>query len=105
MLLPIEEKKVKDEANMSILLMSGKELLNEVKKEQEMQFVVVRKPRVILTSTSMEDFPEEIQELLENFADIVVDEFPSSLPPIRSINHHIDLIPGASLPNKSMHTG
>jgi hypothetical protein len=36
MLLPIEEKKVKDEANMSILLMSGKELLNEVKKEQEM---------------------------------------------------------------------
>jgi hypothetical protein len=36
MLLPIEEKKVKEEVNMSILLMSGKELLSEVKKEQEM---------------------------------------------------------------------
>jgi hypothetical protein len=90
MLLPIEEKKVKDEASMSILLMSGKELLNEVKKEQEMQFVVVRKSRVILTSTSMEYLPEEVQELLENFVDIVVDEFPNSLPPIRSISHHID---------------
>jgi hypothetical protein len=101
MLLPIEEKKVKDEASMSILLMSGKELLNEVKKEQEMQFVVVRKPRVILTSTSMEYFPEEVQELLENFVDIVVDEFPSSLPPIRSISHHIDLIPGENLSNKA----
>jgi hypothetical protein len=56
MLLPIEEKKVKEEANTSILLMSGKELLSEVKKEQEMQFVVVRKLKVILTSTSMEDF-------------------------------------------------
>jgi len=67
MLLPIEDNKVKEEANMSILLMSGKELLNEVKKEQEMQFVVVRKPKVILTSTSMKDLPEEIQELLENF--------------------------------------
>jgi hypothetical protein len=33
MFLPIEEKKVKDEASASILLMSGKELLNEVKKE------------------------------------------------------------------------
>jgi hypothetical protein len=33
MSLPIEEKKVKDEARMSILLMSGKELLDEVKKE------------------------------------------------------------------------
>jgi hypothetical protein len=39
MLLPIEDKKVKEEANTSILLMSGKELLNEVKKEQEMQFL------------------------------------------------------------------
>jgi hypothetical protein len=100
MVLPIEEKKVKEEANTSILLMSGKELLSEVKKEQEMQFVVLRKPIVILTSTSMEDMPEEFQELLENFADIVVDELPNSLPPIRSISHHIDLILGASLTNK-----
>ena len=36
MLLPIEEKRVKEEARTSILLMSGKELLKEVKKEQEM---------------------------------------------------------------------
>jgi hypothetical protein len=48
----------------------------------------------------MDDLPEEIQELLDNFADIVVDELPCSLPPIRSINRHIDLIPGANLPNK-----
>jgi hypothetical protein len=33
MLFPIKEKKVKEEANTSILLMSGKELLKEVKKE------------------------------------------------------------------------
>jgi hypothetical protein len=32
MLLPIEEKKVKEEDITSILLMSGKELLKEVKK-------------------------------------------------------------------------
>jgi hypothetical protein len=33
MLLTIEEKNAKDEASTNILLMSGKELLNEVKKE------------------------------------------------------------------------
>jgi hypothetical protein len=65
-----------------------------------MQFVVLRKPIVILTSTSMEDMPKEFQELLDNFVDIVVDELPNSLPPIRSISHHIDLILGASLMNK-----
>ena len=36
MLLPIVEKRVKEEANTSILLMSGKKLLKEVKEEQEM---------------------------------------------------------------------
>jgi hypothetical protein len=100
MLLPIEDKKVKAETRNTILLMSGKELLDEAKKGEEMQFVVVRKPRVILTNTSIDDLPEEIQELLENFVDIVVDDLPCSLPPIRSISHHIDLIPGVSLPNK-----
>jgi hypothetical protein len=81
--------------------MSGKELLKKVKKEQEMQFVVVRKPIVVLTSISMDDLREKVQEILENFADIVVDELPNSFPPIRSIGHHIDLIRGASLPNKA----
>jgi hypothetical protein len=60
MSLPIEEKKVKEEANTSILHMSGNELLSEVKKEQVMQFVVVRKIRVVLTSTYMNDLPEEV---------------------------------------------
>jgi hypothetical protein len=62
---------------------------------------VVRKPRIVLTSTRVDDLPEEIQKLLEEFTDIVVDELPCLLPPIRSIRYHIDLIPGASLPNKA----
>jgi hypothetical protein len=39
--------------------------------------------------------------MLENFANVVVDDLPCSLLPIRSISHHIDLILGASLPNKT----
>jgi hypothetical protein len=58
MLFPIEKKKVKEEAITSILLMSWREFLSEVKKEQDMQFVVVRMLKVILTSTSIEDFLE-----------------------------------------------
>jgi hypothetical protein len=101
MLLPIKDKEVKPEVRNVVLLMSGKELLTEVKKKEEPQFIVVRKPKIVLTSTRVDDLPKEIQELLEEFADIVVDELPRSLPPIRSVSHHIDLIPRASLPNKA----
>jgi transposase InsO family protein len=102
-LLPIKDKyrEEQPEANSQILLMSGKELLTELEKDEDPQFLVVRKPRVVLTSTRVDDLPEEIQQLLGEFADIIVDELPCSLPPMRSVSHHIDLIPGASLPNKA----
>jgi hypothetical protein len=103
MLLSIEDKKVKEEASNTILLMSGKEHLREVKKDQEMHLVVLRNPRVILTSTLVDDLLEEIQELLEKFVDIVVEDLPCSLLPIISISHHIDLIPGEILPNKAVY--
>lgn len=46
-----------------------------------------------------EDYPIEIQQLLEKYKELVGDDFPPGLPPLRSIEHAIDLIPGASLPN------
>jgi hypothetical protein len=101
MLLSIKDKEVKPEVSNTVLLMSGKELLNEVKKKGDTQFIVVKKPRIDLTSTRVDDLPEEIQKLLGEFVDIVVDKLPCSLPPIRSISHHTGLIPEASLPNKS----
>ena len=59
------------------------------------------KPKVILTSTNLENLLVEIKNLLDDYVDIVVDELPSKFPPIISISHHIELIPGASLPNKA----
>jgi hypothetical protein len=100
MLLPIKNQEMKTEMRNTVLLISGKELLKEVKKKEDTQFIVVRKPKIVLTSTRIDDLPEEIQELLGEFADIVVDKLPCLLPPIRCIIHHIDLIPGASLLNK-----
>jgi hypothetical protein len=100
-LFPIKDKEVKPEVSNTILLMSGKELLTEMEKKEDPQFFVVRKPRIILTNTRVDDLPEGIQELLEEFVDIIVDELPHSFPPMRSVSHHIDLIPRASFPNKA----
>jgi hypothetical protein len=99
----VKDKEVKPEVGNTILLMSGKELLTKMEKDEDPQFFVVRKPRIVLTSTRVDDLLEEIQELLGEFDDIIVDELPRSLPPMRSVSHHIDLIPGASLPNKTVY--
>jgi hypothetical protein len=60
MLLPIKDKKVKTEMRNTVLIMSGNEILNEVKKKEDTQFIVVRKPKIVLTSTRIDDLPEEI---------------------------------------------
>ena len=80
--------------------MFGKEILQEVQKEEDIHFSLIGNPKVILTSTNLDDFLVEVKNLLDECADIIVDEFPNDLP-IRTISHHIELIPGASLPNKA----
>ena len=46
------------------------------------------------------ELPPIMQNILEEFKDVVPDEIPHGLPPMRDIQHHIDLVPDAVLPNK-----
>jgi hypothetical protein len=99
-LLPLKDETTKEEIGPSVLLISGKEILQEVKKEEEMHFSIIGKSKVILTNENMDDLPTEVKFMLDEFVDFIVDELPNNLPHVRSIIHHIDLIPGESLPNK-----
>jgi hypothetical protein len=52
-------------------------------------------------SSEIHDYiPEPAKPLLQEFADVFPSDLPEALPPWRSIQHHIDLVPGSSLPNK-----
>ena len=54
---------------------------------------------------SFEDMPPSlppaIANLLQEYEDVFPAELPPGLPPIRGIEHQIDLIPGATLPNRA----
>ena len=65
-----------------------------------MHFVLVCKYGEPTTNTSHE-LPLVFQSLLQEFKDVFPDELPLGLPPLRGIEHRIDLIPGAPLPNKA----
>ena len=45
--------------------------------------------------------PPAVANILQEYADVFPKEMPPGLPPIRGIEHQIDLIPGASLPNRA----
>eukprot|EP00253_Pinus_taeda_P036723 PITA_36723 len=100
-LLPLQEEDVAGKnIDPKTLLLGGKEYMKQI-EGNEVTFVVICKPKVIMISTKVYDLPIEIQEMLEKYCDIIVDNFPNELPPIGRISHHIDLILGTSLPNKA----
>ena len=49
------------------------------------------------------EIPLEVSDILSEFGDVISDNVLQGLPPVRQIIHQIDLLPGASLPNKAAH--
>ena len=47
------------------------------------------------------EVPPILKPLLKEFQDVILDEIPSGLPPMREIQHHINFVSGASIPNKA----
>jgi hypothetical protein len=60
--------------------------------------LVCRQVLFLLDDITM-PFPRAINNLLQEVKDVFPVEIPPGLPPLRGIEHQIDLIPGATLPN------
>jgi hypothetical protein len=56
---------------------------------------------VVSRDVKQEDniIPTEFSTMLEEFQDIMPDEVPNQLPPMREVQHAMDMIPGSTLPN------
>ncbi|KAF8407661.1 hypothetical protein HHK36_006796 [Tetracentron sinense] len=82
-------------------LLSAHQFEEEI-KEMWVVYALVGKPNDGDVEGS-NTYPTEIVQLLEEIRDVIPLELPSGLPPMRSIQHAIDLLPRASLPNQAIY--
>ncbi|XP_074291714.1 uncharacterized protein LOC141618501 [Silene latifolia] len=78
-----------------VLFMSEAEMIKEIQQEQ---------PVLILLSKEILDkeepqVPDKVKLLIEQYQDVFPSELTSGLPPLRGIEHQIDLVLGSILPN------
>ena len=78
-----------------VCVFNGKKFLDTMRRE-DVCFSIVPKD----AKAKVEEVPTEVADLLKEFPDIVSNNVPDGLPPVRKISHQMDLISRASFPNK-----
>src|SRR5688500_20233977 len=84
-------------------MLATKSELREVRNNPyQVLFVLVNKD-VLISPNDITSLPSILADLLQDYEDVFPQETPAGLPPIRGIEHQIDLIPGAALPNCTLY--
>ena len=81
-------------------MIATKSEMREMRENPNMTHFVLLYKDAILTTNDMTSLPSVVSNVLQDFIDVFLEEVPAGLPPLRGIEHQIDLIPGASLPNR-----
>ncbi|XP_059073402.1 uncharacterized protein LOC131874169 [Cryptomeria japonica] len=91
----------------SVMLVGQKEFMKGLQEDQTMCFAIVVKPKDSIPKQEKNQNllknvgPKELADLLDQYKGIVADGTNDVLPPEGMTSHYIDLIPGATLPNKA----
>jgi hypothetical protein len=83
------------------VLMATKEDLREFGNDTTMIPIVLVYKGEILVSSDNTQISLSVSTILQEFDDVFLEEVPAGLPPLCGIEHQIDLISGASLPNRA----
>ncbi|KAK1601928.1 hypothetical protein QYE76_027033 [Lolium multiflorum] len=91
----------KSERVHSLVSLATKEDMREFSEDPTAMPLVLLYRGTVLVSNDMTPLPLGVSNVLQEFGDVFPEEVPAGLPPLRGIEHQIDLIPGASLPNRA----
>jgi hypothetical protein len=83
----------------SITLQKKSEIKRALFSHQPL-IVLMYKEALLCTNDLVGALPSGIVSLLQKFEDVFLEEVPCSLPPIQGIEHQIDFILDASIPNR-----
>ncbi|XP_074288512.1 uncharacterized protein LOC141613668 [Silene latifolia] len=81
-----------------VLFLSEAEMIKEIQQEQHVLILLSKE----INEDVEHQLTAEVRPLLEQYQDVFPAELPSGLPPLRLIQHQIDLLPGSVLLNHFM---
>ncbi|OMO57530.1 reverse transcriptase [Corchorus capsularis] len=81
-------------------MLATKSEIKEALNDNSVLILLLLKYTLVSTNHLESELPSNIVSLLTDYVDVFPEEIPSGLPPIRGIEHQIDFIPGAQIPNK-----
>ncbi|XP_057986077.1 uncharacterized protein LOC131170622, partial [Hevea brasiliensis] len=81
------------------LYAKGRDVRNAMFANKQM-LLIVFKDSCLSTSDLDPNLPSVVVSLLQEYEDVLPEEMPAGLPPIRGIEHQIDFVPGAVIPNR-----
>jgi hypothetical protein len=82
-------------------LLATKSDVNEFFASTSVAYDLVCKDALISIQDMQHSLPPVVANILQEYSNVFPCEIPEGLPPIRGIEHQIDLIPDASLPNRA----
>ena len=84
-----------------LVMMARKGDLKELSEPNAVFYVLLYKDNFLVTNDLPSTLPSAVFDVLQEYEDVFPEEVPLGLPPKRGIEHQIDLVPGAPLPNRA----
>jgi hypothetical protein len=85
----------------NLVMIATKSEMRDVRNNPNQIFVVLVYKDTLLLANDLTSIPSVVAHVLQEYSDVFLEETPVGLPPLRGIEHQIDLVPGVALPNRS----